>query len=230
MAKDCNYENALLKQLPKELQEECRKVYQESLDGKRYVIQHKYNLGLLVHKAKQFEKDHPKQRGVVSTIQRIFHINSRRILDRTERLVTVFTKEEIDELTQVTPTGFCLCFTHFEFVMVGYLTKSQKINYLKYARQRGINPQDLYKIIKKDHGRTSLCNHKKKVPSSTGEFTKEITAYLARCNTVDKALSQVSVKELKAWKSETNPLVVKQVLKSLDSHLKKCLSLRGKLS
>lgn len=229
MSKVCRYEQDMLNQLPPELREACRKVWQENLDEKQYIIQHKYNLGLLVKQTLEFEETHPDQRGNLAKIQQIIHASSKRVLDRAYRLVTLFTPSDIKNLTQVNQSGFCISWSHFEYIMVGYLTKEKMISYLLYARKYSIAPRELYEIVKKEYCRSEGVGRPKKAPTSAKEFIREAEYYLTQCAAKDKLLADIPDTVISAWKSEISKEVLSGIISQLNEHLEQCLKLKERL-
>lgn len=229
MAKVCRYEQDALNQLPPELRESVRKVWQETLDEKKYVLQHKYNLGLLVQKAREFTNEHPRQkRKIFAMIREILHIKHQRPLDRAERLVTLFSLKEMERLTKVNESGFCLSWSHFEYIMLDYLTKEQMVSYLTYARKYSIPPREMYEIAKTEHGGKRDVD-RKKAPISAKAFTKTVTDYLTNCAVKDTQLLNIPDNVLAAWKSEINKNTLKKLIRELEEHVVKCNKLKEKL-
>ena len=229
MAKVCRYEQDVLNQLPPELRESVRKVWKETLDEKQYVIQHKYNLGLLVQKAREFANEHPRQkRKIFAMIREILHIKHQRPLDRAERLVTLFSLKEMERLTKVNEYGFSISWSHFDYIMLDYLTKEQMVSYLTYARKYSIPPREMYEIAKTEHGSKRDVD-RKKIPVSAKAFTKTVTDYLASCDIKDTQLLNIPDKVLDAWKSEIHKNTLKKIARQLENHVEKCNRLREKL-
>lgn len=230
MAKVCRYENDMLNQLPPELREDCRKVWLENIAENQCVILYRYNLGLLIQKTIEFEKENPSKKGNIAKIQQILHISSKMVMDKALKLATTFTLREIKELTKVTPSGFCLRYSHFQHVLVGYLTKEKMLSYLFYARKYSILHKELHKIIQKDHCRSQFGNRHKKAISSAREFVKETTSFLEKCLSGYDLLSQVPASAVKAWKSEMGTDQVSVLVKQLETHLEQCKMLKAKLA
>lgn len=218
----------LLSELPTELWDDFNRVWKESLDEKKYVLQHKYSLGLLAKKAIQLENNNPQYKKLLFKIQTLLNISSKRVLDRAYRLVNTFSKSEIKKLTEITTSGFCLCWSHFDYVLVGYLNKEQMISYLEFAKRYSISPLELYKKIKKDNRRDSTTNASKKISSSV-EFLKTARDYLDVCATRDAWLSGIPDNVLQSWKKDWDSETLREISESLDNHITKCYLLKERL-
>lgn len=229
MAKVCRYENDMLNQLPPELREDCRKVWQELIAENQCVVFYRYNLGCLIKKTIQFEKDNPDSKGNIEKIKQILHISSEAVMDTARRLAMTFTFKELQELTKVTSSGFCLRYSHFVKVMKSYLTKEQMLSYLFYARKYSIMHNELEDIIKKDHCRNQFGNREKKSLTSARAFIKEATSYLEKCLSGFEAFSDIPAKVIKAWKSEMSKTQVDEMVEQLNTHLAQCKALKEKL-
>ena len=218
----------MLSDLPTELWEDFRRVWKENLDEKKYVLEHKYSLGLLATKAYKLEHGDAKYKGLQGKITKLLNISSQRVLDRTRRFVSLFSKKELDKLTKVTDSGFCICWSHFEYVMVSYLSKLQMIEYLEFAREYSIPPLELYKKILKDNNRIPRYNSAKKIISAK-DFVKTARDYLDSCATKDAWLSMVPDEVLQSWKTEMSPEDLEGIIKQLENHVTKCYLLKERL-
>ena len=218
----------MLSDLPTELWEDFRRVWRENLDEKKYVLGHKYSLGVLAAKAYKLENSSLEHKGLQEKIIKRLNISSKRVLDRTRRFVEFFSKKEIDKLTKVTDSGFCICWSHFEFTMMNYLSKPQMIEYLEFAREYSIPPLELYKKIQRDNDRVSTSNRAKKILSAK-EFVKTARDYLDSCATKDAWLSRVPDDVLQSWKTEMSLEDLEGIIKQLENHVTKCYLLKERL-
>lgn len=220
--------NNVLAGLPKAFCNKCETLLNESIVGKQQLMQHKYNMGLLMKEAYVLELKSSIPIDVSAILREYFHYSSKRPLDRVYRLVCIFTRAEVEDLMQPTKDGYCIGWGHFDFAMVDYLSKDQMIYYLKMARDRRLCSKAMYNIIKEDNDRIDDPQNRKQIKSAS-QFIESMQKYMDLCEENDSLLDNVPQNVIQQGVKAMDPLDKEDLLKQVDDHLMFCFLLKRKL-
>lgn len=227
MAKVISYDKSILSELPISLQNDCVKLQEYFIREKKTIVQNRYRLGLLVKKVQDFEyENHLK--GLLKKVQQFLEIRDIRTMQRALRLVTIFTKDEVNNLLEVADDGYCIGWGHFEYVLVDYLTKEQMISYLESAKKNHLNCLKLKDRVMQENDREADPQGRRRLKSAK-QFYSSIMDYMSKCEDTDSMFKKVPLKDVKSWVKELSQEEVDELTARLNSHLLACRNLLDRM-
>lgn len=223
------FQQSLLNGIPVDIWNDCIELWGEAVRNKKQTMHFKYRLGEVMRKVYAMNLPSRSLKETKANMRAFLCIKESRALDRTYRLVSFFSKKEVDKLIEVSPDGYCIGWGHFDMVMLDYLDKGQMIYYLNYARDNRVPCNVLHAKIMEDLGRKKDPQNRKRIKDAQ-QFGKVTLDYLSLCQSSNKLLMKIPDKDIAAWMKELGTKTSKSILKQLDQTILALNKISAKLS